>query len=177
MAKINNFSHMLANAQYNGNIAQQLWGYAATTNSTFTYGYDALNRLMSGVSTGTVMSEVLTYDDMGNIKTLVRDNGTAITYNYNNTDKSNRLASLTGGVTGSFTYDLNGNATKDRTGMTLSYNYLNLPKTVTGTGKSIAYSYDASGAKLNRKSTVSGITTEQDYISGLNTAKLVEPIQ
>ncbi|MGJ1404205.1 DUF6443 domain-containing protein [Sphingobacterium siyangense] len=166
-----NGTTLLANAQYNGNIAQQLWGYGATTNSTFTYGYDALNRLMSGVSTGTVMSEVLTYDDMGNIKTLVRDNGTAITYNYNNTNKSNRLASLTGGVTGSFTYDLNGNATKDRTGMTLSYNYLNLPKTVTGTGKSIAYTYDASGAKLNRKSTVSGITIEQDYIGGIEYSK------
>ncbi|WP_333888881.1 DUF6443 domain-containing protein [Sphingobacterium siyangense] len=166
-----NGTTLLGNAQYNGNIAQQLWGYAATTNSTFTYGYDALNRLKSGVSIGTVMSEVLTYDDMGNIKTLVRDNGTAITYNYNNANKSNRLASLTGGVTGSFTYDLNGNATKDRTGMTLSYNYLNLPKTVTGTGKSIVYTYDASGTKLNRKSTVGGITTEQDYIGGIEYSK------
>jgi len=166
-----NGTTLLANAQYNGNIAQQLWGYAATTNSTFTYAYDTLNRLKSGVSTGTVMSEVLTYDDMGNIRTLVRDNGTAITYNYNNTNKSNRLASLSGGVTGSFTYDLNGNATKDRTGMALSYNYLNLPKTVTGTGKSIAYTYDASGAKLNRKSTVGGITTEQDYIGGIEYSK------
>ncbi|WP_343318268.1 DUF6443 domain-containing protein [Sphingobacterium multivorum] len=166
-----NGTTVLGNAQYNGNIAQQLWGYAATTNSTFTYTYDALNRLKSGVSTGTVMSEVLTYDDMGNIKTLVRDNGTAITYNYNNTNKSNRLESLSGGVTGSFTYDLNGNATKDRTGMTLNYNYLNLPKTVTGTGKSIAYTYDASGAKLNRKSTVGGITTEQDYIGGIEYSK------
>ncbi len=166
-----NGTAVLANAQYNGNIAQQLWGYAATTNSTFNYAYDALNRLKSGASTGTVMSEVLTYDDMGNIRTLVRDNGTAITYNYNNTNKSNRLESLSGGVTGSFTYDLNGNATKDRTGMTLSYNYLNLPKTVTGTGKSIAYTYDALGAKLNRKSTIGGITTEQDYIGGIEYSK------
>ncbi|MDR6734844.1 DUF6443 domain-containing protein [Sphingobacterium sp. 2149] len=166
-----NGTTVLANAQYNGNIAQQMWGYAATTGNTFTYAYDALNRLMSGVSTGTVMSEVLTYDDMGNIKTLVRDNGTAITYNYNNANKGNRLASLSGGLTGGFTYDLNGNATKDRTGMILSYNYLNLPKTVSGTGKSIAYTYDASGAKLNRKSTVGGITTEQDYISGIEYIK------
>ncbi|WP_367331362.1 DUF6443 domain-containing protein [Sphingobacterium multivorum] len=166
-----NGTTLLANAQYNGNIAQQLWGYAATTNSTFNYAYDALNRLKSGVSIGTVMSEVLTYDDMGNIKTLVRDNGTAITYNYNNANKSNRLESLSGGLTGSFTYDLNGNATKDRTGMTLSYNYLNLPKTVIGTGKSIAYTYDASGAKLNRKSIVGGIINEQDYIGGIEYSK------
>jgi len=166
-----NGTTVLANAQYNGNIAQQMWGYATTTGNIFTYAYDGLNRLKSGVSTGTVMSEVLTYDDMGNIKTLKRDNGTTITYGYNNSNKSNRLASLLGGVTGSFTYDLNGNATKDRTGMTLSYNYLNLPKTVTGTGKSIAYTYDAFGAKLNRKSTIGGIVNEQDYIAGIEYSK------
>ncbi|MCW8309619.1 RHS repeat-associated core domain-containing protein, partial [Sphingobacterium sp. InxBP1] len=101
------------------------------------------NRLRSGVSSGTVMSESLTYDDMGNIRTLIRDNGTAITYGYNNTKKSNRLASLSGGLTGSFTYDLNGNATKDRTGMVFTYNQLNLPRTATGNGKDIAYTYDA----------------------------------
>ncbi len=166
-----NGTAVLANAQYNGNIAQQLWGYAATTNSTFNYAYDALNRLKSGVSTGTVMSEVLSYDDMGNIATVTRGNGATITYGYNNANKSNRLATLSGGMTGTFTYDLNGNATKDRTGMTLSYNYLNLPKTVTGTGKSIAYTYNASGSKLNRKSTIGGITTEQDYIGGIEYSK------
>src|SRR5690606_36890137 len=125
-----NGNTVLSNAQYNGNIAQQLWGHAATTNSTFTYSYDVLNRLKSGASTGTVLIEALTYDDMGNIRTLRRDNGTVITYNYNNSQKSNRLASLSGGLSGSFTYDLNGNATKDRTGMNFAYNHLNLPRTV-----------------------------------------------
>ena len=166
-----NGTTVLSGAQYNGNVAQQLWGYAATTNSTFDYSYDALNRLKSGLSTGTVMSEALTYDDMGNIRTLIRDNGTAIAYNYNNTNKSSRLASLSGGLTGTFTYDLNGNATTDRTGMALTYNYLNLPKTVIGSGKNIAYTYDATGGKLNRKSTVGGITTEQDYMGGIEYAR------
>lgn len=162
-----NGTTVLANAQYNGNIAQQLWGYAATTSNTFTYGYDALNRLKNGVSTGTVMSEVLTYDDMGNIKTLIRDSGTTISYNYSNNNKSNRLASLSGGLTGTFAYDGNGNATKDRTGMTLGYNYLSLPKTAVGGGKSISYIYDATGSKLNRTSTVGGTTTQQDYLGGI----------
>lgn len=162
-----NGTTVLTGAQYNGNIAQQLWGHAATTNSTFTYSYDALNRLKSGVSTGTVMSEFLTYDDMGNIRTLTRDNGTAITYAYNNSNKSNRLASLSGGLTGSFTYDLNGNATKDRTGMLFTYNQLNLPKTAIGNSKNVAYSYDALGNKLNRKSTVGSIETQLDYIGGI----------
>jgi len=70
------------------------------------------------------MSEVLVYDDMGNIKTLTRDNGASITSLYNNANKSNRLSSLPGGLTRTFTYDLNGIANKDRTGMSFSYNYL-----------------------------------------------------
>ncbi|UIR55916.1 DUF6443 domain-containing protein [Sphingobacterium sp. SRCM116780] len=159
-------------AQYNGNIAQQLWGHAATTNSTFVYTYDALNRLKNGRSTGTVMSEALTYDDMGNIKTLTRDDSTTINYAYNNANKSNRLLSLTGGLTGSFTYDLNGNATKDRTGMLFTYNQLNIPKTATGTGRSIAYLYDATGTKLKKTATVGGILTEQNYVDGIEYSKL-----
>ncbi|UIR57994.1 RHS repeat-associated core domain-containing protein [Sphingobacterium sp. SRCM116780] len=159
-------------AQYNGNIAQQLWGHAATISSTFVYTYDALNRLKNGTSTGTVMSEALTYDDMGNIKTLTRDGGTTITYAYNNTNKSNRLLSLTGGLTGAFTYDLNGNATKDRTGMAFTYNQLNLPKTAAITGRTVAYVYDATGAKLKKTATVATVTTEQDYVDGIEYSKI-----
>jgi len=166
-----NGNTVLANAQYNGNIAQQLWGYSATTSSTFNYSYDVLNRLKSGVSSGTVMSEALEYDDMGNIRTLIRDNGTAITYGYNNSNKSNRLNTLSGGLSGSFTYDLNGNATKDRTGMLLSYNQLNLPKTVSGGGKTISYTYDALGTKLSRTSDVGGINAQRDYIGGIEYSK------
>jgi len=161
-----NGTTILTNAKYNGNIAQQLWGHSATTNSTFNYSYDALNRLKSGISTGTVMKELLDYDDMGNIRKLTRDD-IAINYAYNNLNKSNRLASLSGGLTANFNYDANGNATNDRTGMALTYNYLNLPKTVIGTNKNISYSYDAIGNKLNRKSIVNGTTTEQDYIDGI----------
>jgi len=163
---------VISNAQYNGNIAQQLWGHAATTNSTFTYTYDGLNRLKKGISTGTVMSETLTYDDMGNIRTLIRDTGSPITYTYNNTNKSNRLQSLTGGLTGTFTYDLNGNATKDRTDMLFTYNHLNLPKTATGGGRSVIYQYDAMGTKLKKQASVNGIDTEQDYIGGIEYSKV-----
>ncbi|MCT1525703.1 RHS repeat-associated core domain-containing protein, partial [Sphingobacterium hotanense] len=88
--------------QYNGNIAQQLWGHGATTSSTFSYSYDKLNRLLNGSSTGTtVMVKALTYDDRGNIRTLARNSGnttatTTMTYTYENSNKSNRLKSLSG---------------------------------------------------------------------------------
>ncbi|MBC7915732.1 MAG: RHS repeat-associated core domain-containing protein [Pyrinomonadaceae bacterium] len=65
--------------------------------------------------------------------------------------------------TGSFIYDVNGNVTTDGTrGVTLTYNYLNLPQTVSG-NRTMSYTYDASGRKLRK---VSGsITTE--YIDGI----------
>ncbi|MDR2274883.1 MAG: RHS repeat-associated core domain-containing protein [Sphingobacterium sp.] len=162
-------SVLLPNAQYNGNIARQQWKhtYAGSTwvNDMFTYSYDALNRLKSGVSTG--LKEVLTYDDMGNIRTLTRDNGAVVAYSYNNTNKSNRLAGLSGGISGSFAYDLNGNATKDRTGMSFSYNHLDLPKTAEKAGTSVSNLYDAMGNKLRKMSTVGSVSTERNYVDGI----------
>jgi hypothetical protein len=47
------------------------------------------------------------------------------------------ISCLTGSLTGAYTYDGNGNATKDWTGMLFSYNYLNLPQSATKTGTSV----------------------------------------
>nr|WP_199081963.1 DUF6443 domain-containing protein [Pedobacter sp. ASV19] len=147
-------------AQFNGNIANQSWGSNGSNPNTFTYGYDKLNRLLSGTSTGIVMSEILTYDVMGNIASLNR-NGTLGTYAYT----GNKLNQVTGGLaTGLYSYDANGNAKIDgRTGVTLTYNQLNLPATVTKTGLTMAYTYDATGAKLRKVS--NGAT--RDYVDGI----------
>jgi len=154
--------------QWNGNISQQLWGDDATLPNTFSYSYDKLNRLLSGVSTpvGTAsMSEIITYDElgMGNIKTLKRDALAVTTYAYN----GNKLTGLTGGLEGTYTYDGNGNATKDRTGMQFSYNYLNLPQSANKTGTSVTYLYNATGTKLQKKSTVGTVNSSRDYIDGI----------
>ncbi|WP_437922399.1 DUF6443 domain-containing protein [Sphingobacterium sp. LRF_L2] len=173
---VNTAGTQLAAPQFNGNIAQQLWGHAATTSSTFNYSYDKLNRLANGTSLGTtIMIEELTYDDMGNIKTLARNTGnttttTSTTYTYNNSGKSNRLASLSGN-TNTYTYDVNGNATKDRLATTFTYNHLNLPKTASKTGTSVAYLYDATGTKLRKTSTVGTTVTQRDYIGGIEYSK------
>ncbi|TKC04135.1 RHS repeat domain-containing protein, partial [Pedobacter frigoris] len=148
--------------QYNGNIANQDWGSGVSFTNVYTYGYDKLNRLLSGSSTGVAMAEVLTYDVMGNIKTMNRDAGGAGTYNYT----GNQLTSITSGplATGTYVYNGNGNATTDgRTGVVLTYNVLNLPATATKSGLSLAYTYDASGNKLKKVS--NGVTRE--YVSGI----------
>ena len=154
--------------QWNGNIAQQSWRFGAppAVTSTFEYSYDKLNRLLSGASTPTgaaSMTEAITYDDMGNIKTLRRDAGTVTTYVHT----GNQLTGLTGGLSGTYTYDINGNAKTDRTGMAFTYNYLNLPQTATKSGTSVSYLYDATGTKLRKSATVGSATTVRDYVGGI----------
>ena len=166
-----------ATPQYNGNISEQLWRHGSEGVSTFKYTYDALNRLTQGSSTGVrVMSETLSYDDMGNIKTLKRDAGTVGQYTYLNAGKSNRLGSLSGGVAGtgtlSYSYDVNGNVTKDRTGMTFAYNHLNLPQTVTKSGTAVTYDYDALGNRFRKYSKIGTVETERDYIDGIEYKKV-----
>ena len=96
---------------------------------------------------------------MGNITSLNRNGAGASTYTYT----GNQLTSISNGplATGSYVYDVNGNATTDgRNSKTISYNILNLPNTVSG---GITYTYDATGNKLKKQSTA---TT--DYISGIH---------
>lgn len=143
-----------ANPQYNGNISAQNYTNGGSPN-TFTYQYDKLNRLTSAVATG--MSEVLTYDDMGNIKSLNRDNAGARAYTYS----GNQLLTVAGLTTVLYQYDDNGNVKRDgRNGKTIAYNYLNLPETVSG---GLSYLYDAAGRKLRKNN--NGVT--RDYVSGI----------
>jgi len=157
--------------QWNGNIAQQSWrfGVYPSVTSTFEYSYDKLNRLLSGTSTPagvSSMAETITYDDMGNIKTFKRDAGAVTTYAYT----GNRLTRLTGGISGTYIYDDNGNTKIDREGMAFTYNYLNLPQTAIKVGTNVSYLYDALGKKL-RKTTKIGtntvVTTTRDYVDGI----------
>ncbi|PAW93179.1 hypothetical protein CKK33_06590 [Mucilaginibacter sp. MD40] len=164
-----------SNAQFNGNIANQVFvntGTSTEATQTFSYQYDALNRLTSGISTGASvaannMSENnITYDELGNIRTLTRD-GNVYGYSYvpNGTVESSRLKSVSGLTTGDYQYDVNGNMTTDaRNGTALQYNFLNLPTNVTKTGVNLNYVYDADGQKIRKVSNVTGTT---DYIGGI----------
>ncbi|WP_346319531.1 DUF6443 domain-containing protein [Chitinophaga sp. YIM B06452] len=72
-----------------------------------------------------------------------------------------------------YSYDVNGNmmADKNKEITGIVYNHLNLPQTITITGKgTIAYQYDAAGNKLKKTVTDNTITpskvTTTDYMSG-----------
>ncbi|KQR67242.1 DUF6443 domain-containing protein [Pedobacter sp. Leaf176] len=153
--------HENGSGQYNGNIGKQYWSAnnnPLASNIYMTYSYDKLNRLTGANSTGISMSENITYDVMGNIRTLSRDGGTANLYHYN----GNQLY-YAENVTIGYVYDANGNATTDgRTGFNFSYNYLNLPSQVSN-GANLTYVYDAAGSKLRK---INGAVTI-NYIDGI----------
>lgn len=76
---------------------------------------------------------------------------------------------LSGGLNGSYTYDVNGNALTDRNGLTYTYNHLNLPTMATKTGTTISYTYDAQGRKLRSQGALNPGQV-QDYLQGIEYA-------
>jgi RHS repeat-associated protein len=143
----------------NGNISQMQWSGKAE--NVFTKGlaftYDGANRLLgsTGLNNYKEIESGISYDKNGNIKTLVRSG--AVLDNLGYAYLGNRLSAVTDGSgsnlgvkngVSNYGYDGNGNMTSDgNRGATLTYNYLNLPKTVTIGGKTLTYDYDAAGTK------------------------------
>lgn len=163
---------------YNGNISRADWRTDNTDSGLkfYNYYYDNLNRLTSATANSSTYNvSNITYDKNGNIKTLRRGASNAymddLTYNYHNSEISNRLRKVTdaGNVNGfkdgsnttnEYTYDTNGNLTSDANkGITaITYNHLNLPELVTIGGQIIDYTYDATGLKLKKE--IPGKNTE-----------------
>jgi len=155
-----------AAAQFNGNIAAMDYNAGNGGFQHDTYTYDGVNRLMGNTSTAGLTETISSYDNMGNIIGLTRSNNGpnvygSLAYSYT----GNQLTSLTGYRSGTNVYDYNGNLGTDGIrGATLTYNMLNLPQTVSATGVSLTYTYDADGTKLRKVSSTLGTT---DYISGI----------
>lgn len=178
-----------ASSQYNGNISEMTWKNRnpnTTTQKAYKFGYDKLNRLLSATSTiGNNFNEVLTYDVMGNIRTLKRNGGSAsliddLTYSYKNGNLSNRLESVDdqsanslGQREGITNYDYNdpngnligsANTTNQTRNLSITYNYLNLPIQIKVNNQAIDYTYDALGRKLRKVSAEGTI----DYVGGFH---------
>lgn len=146
----------------NGNISAMRWlGKDETSYSKgLSFSYDGANRLTGsvGISNYAETESGISYDKNGNIKTLARAGAAVdnLTYSYNGnrlgsvTDGSGNNTGLKSGSSG-FAYDANGNMTVDNTkgssGAVITYNQLNLPRTVVIDGKTMTYDYDAAGIK------------------------------
>ena len=72
-----------------------------------------------------------------------------------------------------YTYDGNGNmliasnTANNGQNKSFTYNLLNLPKVSTVPTGTATYTYDATGNKLRKVSVISGVTTNTDYIGGI----------
>ncbi|MFV0154148.1 type IV secretion protein Rhs, partial [Empedobacter falsenii] len=101
-------------------------------------------------------------------------------YDYENANKSNKLQKVTdssltlgfndGNKTGNdYTYDVNGNLTKDlNKGIAgITYNFLNLPTEVLWNAtKKINYTYNGAGVKLNKVVTDGTTVSTTEYLDG-----------
>ncbi|WP_420552113.1 DUF6443 domain-containing protein [Tenacibaculum aiptasiae] len=169
---------------YNGNISQTSWNTLNTDTSskTYTYNYDALNRILgaTGVNGSNYNVSGITYDKNGNILSLIRNGHTNVgatsfgvmdnlVYSYDNGNKLTKVLDNGNDIYGfkdganttiEYSYDANGNMKTDANkGITnIVYNHLNLPTQVTIGGQNITYTYDAAGMKL--KKVVNATTTE-----------------
>jgi RHS repeat-associated protein len=164
------YNHPLLGAQpnWNGNISEQRYRAEIGTDQNVKYTYDKLNRLTDGVSSAGFSETGITYDVMGNIKSLTR-NGTTLGYTYYNNNQSNQLKFVSGVSNADSQYDSNGNKTIENSSYngltknnTISYNLLNLPATISGT-QNIRYTYTATGQKLTKA--VNGVSTH--YLGGI----------
>lgn len=141
-------------------------------------------------------NESMDYDKNGNIRHLKRygsldDNSQNfiddLTYEYKNSNVGNQLAKVTDAIPNNsyyinefkdsaangvddYSYDINGNMTKDNNKniTEIVYNHLNLPTKITfGTAGNIVYNYDATGEKVQKvvnKTGQNAVTT--DYLEG-----------
>lgn len=134
------------------------------------------------------------YDGNGNLLNIIRKGGVSVNVDvlsYQYYDKSNRLKNVTdannnpsstlgdfkeiiSGQPVDYTYDQNGNLTKDENkGITeITYNELNLPASITITGKgTIYYKYDANGIRLEKRivdnTGTNPVEKKFEYIDGL----------
>ncbi len=158
--------------QYTGTSFNQNAGIVYTVNNL---SYDANGNLITmnqyGLLTATATSssliDQLTYTSIPGTNRLQ-----AVTdgvNNYSSTLGDFKYNTATKTAT-DYTYDNNGNliGDKNKNISSISYNYLNLPQTISVSGKgTITYTYDAAGNKLQKQVVEGSTTTTTLYGSGI----------
>ena len=191
-----NESHDGNTPRWGGDISAMDWKADSKTRG-YVFSYDGLSRLTqasyseNGTGNGHYNTEY-TYDKMGNILSLtrygLRDNNQYglidnLTFTYNGNQVTRVEDAVSGpfysgafhfvngsGATTEYTYDQNGNMTKDlnKNISSIQYNLLNLPSKITyQDGRMINYIYSATGTKLSVTYTNGGTTTNNQYCGNM----------
>lgn len=166
-------SGRLTAADFRTRVGSGTWNNTSLDFSVSNIGYDLNGNLKSmkqrgmglffGGSNTPVDMDKLRYDYIPNTNQLVRVFDT-VSVDYHNGDFQN-----TNGTNNDYTYDVNGNLSTDANkGIANTvYNKFNKPETVDlGNGKSISYSYDAGGNKVQElvQDGASGFIKRTDYV-------------
>ena len=162
---------------FNGNITAMNWTANGSSHS-YAFTYDGMNRMLNAThGTGAYTEKVTGYDKNGNITGLQRYNSSLVdnlTYTYNG-NQLTKVEDATGNSNGfangastsnEYTYDNNGNLTKDSNKgiASITFNSLNLPQVVTfSNGNTITYLYAADGRKLRTVHVLNGSAITTDY--------------
>ena len=176
-------------ARWGGDISGQTWRFPNGAYQSYDFSYDKLNRLTSAVYTDSdgnddAFSTEYSYDKHGNLTAITRnaitdDIGplplddlylsytgnqlTGVSNTANVYEFSNYYPYLAPG-TNAFTYDQNGNTTKDlnKSISSIQYNLLNLPRRITYSDGSMAtYTYTSLGEKVQVVYSTSQTTASQ----------------
>ena len=143
-AQVQGPSSTLYQASYNYDAAARVISMASTTHSLMNvnYGYDALNRLtqVSGAQ-----QQQFAYDALGNMTF----NSTVGNYQYGQNGAGPHAVTQAGNNT--YAYDANGNLLSGG-GRSLTWDAENQLKTVTQTGITTSFVYDADGKRIKKTS-------------------------
>jgi RHS repeat-associated protein len=118
---------------------------AANSNLSQTYGYDLLDRLTSATTLSG--SQGWTYDPNGSRVTQTGSAGSTHTIS----SSSNRVASISGALTRSYSYDSGGNVLSDGASIFV-YNDANRMSSATKSGVATTYAYNALGQRVSKTS-------------------------
>lgn len=161
--------------RYSGEIGQEVWRNGQNDNESRSFTYDPLGRITSAIrGASTLLSDTgITYDWNGNILTACRTGEQvsafdSLSYSYSG-DKLVSLSTLVATVGAptisnySFSYDDNGNLISDsRKGISVSWNPLGLPETVTAASSPSSikayYQYLTDGSKLSVTQPIDAVT-------------------
>ncbi len=184
--------------QYNGNISWVKWRVNTNStrlNQAYGFQYDQLNRLTNAtygeyelacknlVNKDRFNESIIYADARGNISNiqrtgLVGGNTYALIDNLMMTYNGNQLNTVAEmgvqdkgfkGTNGNLTYDARGNLITDASrGLTISYNYLDLPTQITVANRgNIVFLYDANGNLLTKTVNATAQSAQKtDYVKG-----------
>ena len=157
---------------YSGMVSQWTWKHGQQPENDYVFSYDGVGRLVAakhfvdGARTDGYTERGIRYDANGNLLSISRTAGGAVSDSLRFTLGGDVLLDVSGTSTGVFEYDPSGNLVKDGLNrLEFSYNCLNLMQTVqTTVGASKAqFTYGSDGRKLSEKAGTGGF----EYLGSL----------